>query len=195
MRTRFIHVMWGVVIGAGACNNQRGTAVADGAAHGAGLPLAVVADVGVPGGATRFDYQEIDPSRNQLVVAHMNDNSVLIFDVRDGSLLKELENIPTPRGVAIATDPGIIFVTSTPGHLVLIDSKSLTEIRRVVTGTSPDGDAWDPVDKIVGVSDQGDGALSLIADSGSGARTQVPLGAETGNVTYDKARGRFWITV
>jgi hypothetical protein len=48
---------------------------------------------------------------------------------------------------------------------------------------------------MVGVSDQGDGALSLIADSGSGARKQVPLGVETGNVVFDVARGWFWITV
>ena len=47
---------------------------------------------------------------------------------------------------------------------------------------------------MVGVSDQGDGALSIIRDSGSGARTQVPLGTQTGNVVYDAPRGWFWIT-
>jgi hypothetical protein len=36
----------------------------------------------------------------------MNDNSVLILDLRDGSLLKLVPNIPTPRGVAIAGDVG-----------------------------------------------------------------------------------------
>jgi DNA-binding beta-propeller fold protein YncE len=35
----------------------------------------------------------------------------------------------------------------------------------------------------------------LIADSGSGARKQVPLGTETGNVVYDASRGVFWVTV
>ncbi len=149
----------------------------------------------MPGGATRFDYQDVDTAQGLLVVTHMNANSVLILDLRDGSVRKELTGIPTPRGVAVADDVGIIFVTSTPGHLVLIDNKSLTEIGRVVTGAAPDGDAWDPVDKIVGVSDQSEGALSLIANAGSGARTQVPLGAETGNVVYDAGRKQFWITV
>jgi len=161
----------------------------------ASLPLATVTDAPLPGGATRFDYQEIDNGKGQLVVAHMNDNSVLILDLADGSVRKLLANIPTPRGVAVADDVGIIFVTSTPSHVVLIDNTSLTEITRVTTGTAPDGDGWDPDDKIVGVSDQGDGALSLIAGSGMGARTQVPLGTETGNVVYDAARKQFWITV
>lgn len=48
---------------------------------------------------------------------------------------------------------------------------------------------------MVGVSDQNDGALSLIADAGVGKRVQVALGQETGNVVFDPVRGWFWITV
>jgi DNA-binding beta-propeller fold protein YncE len=161
----------------------------------AALPLELVADAPLPGRANRFDYQELDAKRNQLVVAHMNANSVLVLDLASGAVRAELPNIPTPRGIAVSAEEGLVFVTSTPSQLVVIDAVALTEVRRVPTGTAPDGDAWDPVDRIVGVSDQGDGALSLIANAGAGARVQVPLGTETGNVVYDAARGRFWITV
>jgi len=170
-----------------------------GRAAGGGL-LTVVADVPLPGRATRFDYQEVDPAHGQLVLAHMHDDSVLIIDLADGKVRAELEGIPVPRGVAIAPGAGLVFVTSTPGwhdpgRLVIIDARTRKEVARVATGTAPDGDAWDPDDAIVGVSDQGDGALSLIADAGRGARRQVRLGDETGNVLYDHARRRFWITV
>jgi DNA-binding beta-propeller fold protein YncE len=173
---------------------DQGAAAVD-ALDAAKLPLVHVADVDLPGRATRFDYQDIDQARGHLVIAHMNDASVLITDLRDGSVLKELKGIPTARGVVVADDVGIIFVTSSPNQLVLIDNTSLTEIKRVTTGNGPDGVGWDPTHRIVGVSDQKDGALSLIADSGSGKRTQVKLGAETGNVVFDAARGWFWITV
>jgi DNA-binding beta-propeller fold protein YncE len=162
---------------------------------GSGLPLEKVADVPLPGGQTRFDYQDIDAAKGLLVVAHMNDNSVLILSLADGSVKKELPNIPTPRGIAVASDVGKIFVTSTPNQLVIIDSTTLAEVGRVTTGSSPDGDAWDPDDQIVGVSDQGDGTLSLLANAGTGARTPVALGSETGNVVYDTMRKQFWITV
>ena len=164
-------------------------------AGGGGELLTLVGDVPLPGGATRLDYQEIDPGKGLLVVAHMNDDAVDILDLADGKLRARLEHIPTPRGVAIADDAGLIFVTSTPKHLVLIDNGTLKEVARVETGTAPDGDAWDPDDQIVGVSDQHDGAISLIAKAGRGARTQVKLGSETGNVIYDHARKQFWITV
>mgnify|MGYP000647398563 CR=1 FL=1 len=158
-------------------------------------PLELITDVTLPGGATRFDYQDVDPAHRQLVVVHMNDNAVEILDLRDGSLRGRVTGIATPRGVVVAPEVNRIFVTSKPGELVIIDSTSLGEVRRVKTGTAPDGVAWDPVDKIVAVSDQHDGALSLIADSGDGARHQIPLGVETGNVIYDGARRRFWITL
>src|SRR5690348_4092099 len=81
----------------------------DGPAHvGPSLPLSLLADVPLPGGATRFDYQELDPASGQLVVAHMDDDSVLVLSAADGSVRKELTGIPTPRGVAIAADAGII---------------------------------------------------------------------------------------
>lgn len=167
----------------------------DAPASGSGLPLEKVADVPLPGAPNRFDYQDIDAARGLLVVAHMNDNAVLILSLADGSVKKALPNIPTPRGIAVASDIGKIFVTSSPHQLVIIDSTSLAEAGRVTTGASPDGDAWDPDNQIVGVSDQRDGALSLIANAGTGARTAIALGSETGNVVYDASRKHFWITV
>jgi DNA-binding beta-propeller fold protein YncE len=95
----------------------------------------------------------------------------------------------------VADEVGLIFVTSSPNILVAIDNTTFAEVRRVTTGSSPDGVGWDPTEKIVAVSDQGDGAMSLIADAGSGTRTQVSLGVETGNVVFDATRGWFWITV
>jgi YVTN family beta-propeller protein len=175
-----------------ACTHNGAT---DAPPVGSGLPLEKLSDVPLPGAESRFDYQDIDATKGLLVVAHMNASSVLVLSLADGSVKKELPNIPTPRGIAIASDPGRIFVTSSPSHLVIIDSTTLAEITRVTTGTAPDGDAWDPDDQIVGVSDQGDGALSLIADGGTGARTPVKLGSETGNVVYDASRKQFWITV
>lgn len=171
------------------------TGLVDAPPAGSGLPLETIADVPLPGGQTRFDYQDIDATKGLLVVAHMNDNSVLILSLSDGSVRRELPDIQTPRGIVIAADIGKIFVTSLPDQLVIIDGMTLAEVGRVTTGASPDGDAWDPDDQIVGVSDQADGALSLIANAGTGARTQVALGGESGNVVYDASRKRFWITV
>ena len=161
------------------------------------FPLVLVANANLTGTASRFDYQEIDPTNKHLVIAHMDDNSVVVVNLSDGSVVQTLPNIPVPRGIAVASSVGRIFVSSsgTPNQLYIFDSTSLTQIGTAPTGNAPDGVSWDPKDMIVGVSDQGDGAVSLIAGSGSGTRTQVILSAvETGNVLYDASRGQFWVT-
>jgi YVTN family beta-propeller protein len=175
----------------GACGRRSGPAPATSSSPN--LPLVIVADAELPGGSTRFDYQEIDSSLNHLVVAHMNDASVLVLNLNDGSVAKLLPNIPTPRGVS--SGEGRIFVTSSPSQLVIIDGRTLGEIGRVTTGSGPDGVGYDPVDHVAGVSDQRDGAISLISGGGSGARVQVPLGKETGNVIFDASRRAFWAAV
>ena len=155
--------------------------------------LELVADVPLPGAANRFDYQDVDTARRHLVIAHMNDDAVVVVDLDSDKVLEEIRNVPTPRGVAVGGDR--IFVTSSPSTLVILDAAKLTEIARVPTGRAPDGVAYDSDHSIVGVSDQGDGAISLIADAGDGKRVQVPLGDATGNVVYDPTRHVFWITV
>ncbi|MFO0587539.1 MAG: YncE family protein [Polyangiaceae bacterium] len=171
------------------------TAETTGAPGKARPPLVLVRDVPLPGGATRFDYQDIDPARGHLFIAHMNDASVVVANLSDGAAVKVLPGIPRARGVVVAADIGRVFVTSSPNKVVVIDAVSLEIKRRVDTGTAPDGIAWDPVDKTVAVSDQGDGAVSLLRNEGEGARETVPLGKETGNVIFDGPRRRLWVTV
>jgi len=158
-------------------------------------PLVLVRDTPLPGKAVRFDYQDIDSTKKRLFIAHMNDASVDVVSTVDGSLLKVISPIASPRGVVVAADIKRVFVTSLPNQLVILDSDSLLVHGRVETGSSPDGVAWDPTHHTVGVSDQGDGALSLIAESGTGARKHVALGNETGNVVFDNTHATFWITV
>ena len=193
------HVVFLVGLLAG-CRGSSSSSGANGGLEGGGnggatFPLVLVADVDLPGQPVRFDYQDLDVANGHLVIAHMNDASVIVVNTSDGSLVKVLPGIPTARGVAVASDVGRIFVTSSPNKLVILDSGSLAEIARVDTGKGPDGVAWDPVHKIVATSDQGDGAISLLASAGTGARRQLPLGTETGNVVFDASRGLFWITV
>jgi DNA-binding beta-propeller fold protein YncE len=151
--------------------------------------------VDLPGAPARFDYQDIDVAHGHLVLTHMGDNAVTVVQLGDGALVKRLTGIPTPRGVVVAESAGRIFVTSSPNQLVIIDNVSLTVLGSATTGNSPDGVSWDPAHQVVGVSDQGDGAVSLIDGAGNGLRRQVLLGVETGNVVYDAARGLFWVTV
>jgi hypothetical protein len=192
MRAFFLSIALGSCsCGAGAA----GTPDAATPASGPSLPMSVIADVPFAGNSTRYDYMDIDRDHGHLIVAHMNDGNVVVASLADGSVVKVVPNVPTARGIVVASEVGQFFVSSSPNQLVVVDSSTLAEVRRVTTGNGPDGVGWDGKDGIVASSDQSDGAISLIASAGTGARTQVKLGTETGNVVWDAPRGVFWITV
>ncbi|HTQ05462.1 MAG TPA: hypothetical protein VMI54_16475 [Polyangiaceae bacterium] len=143
----------------------------------------------------RFDYQALDAAHGRLFIAHMNDASVVAVNLADARVAHVAPNIPLPRGVALANEANAVLVTSSPHTLVILDSASLAELRRVDTGAGPDGVAWDARDRMIGVSDQTEGAISVIHAAGAGERRTLKLGKETGNVAFDARRGLFWIAV
>jgi DNA-binding beta-propeller fold protein YncE len=159
------------------------------------LPLATAFEVALPGNATRFDYQDVDTHRGHLVLAHMGDSEVLFISLDNGEVVGRVPNVDTVRGVIVADAVNRVFATAINGQVVAIDATTMTELGRSPTGSAPDGVGWDPMHQIVATSDQGAGALSLIASSGTGTRTPVPLGEETGNVIFDPTRSQFWVTV
>ncbi|HET6348687.1 MAG TPA: hypothetical protein VFH88_06345, partial [Candidatus Krumholzibacteria bacterium] len=52
--------------------------------------LLPVADVPLPGRATRFDYQSLDPLTGRLYIAHMGDGKLLVFDTHGRNVVASL---------------------------------------------------------------------------------------------------------
>lgn len=160
------------------------------------LFLTRVADVPLPVQASRFDYLDVDPARRHVVIAHMGADDVVVVGLDDGKFVGRVPNLRTVRGVRVAGDANLILATAAAtDELVRIDAITLKELGRVRTGTAPDGLDWDPAHRVVAVSDQRDGAVSLVADAGRGPRRQVHVGVETGNVVFDASRRWFWVSV
>ena len=57
------------------------------------LPLRTVARVPLSGPSVRFDYTSLDPSTNELWIAHMDASQLLAIDVRTRKIVK---TIPAP---------------------------------------------------------------------------------------------------
>src|SRR5947209_18572178 len=65
-------------------------------------PLRVVADVPLPGSASRFDYQSLEPASGRLFISHMGAGQLVVFDVRAGRVIASLDGFPTVTGVLAA---------------------------------------------------------------------------------------------
>jgi DNA-binding beta-propeller fold protein YncE len=165
-------------------------------ARGSTLPLRRVADVPLPGGSSRFDYQSLDPKRHRLFIAHLGADAVIAFDVRTRTVARNVEGIASPHGVRAVPELNRAFASATGTHsVVAIDETTLRVVGRASAGSFPDGVAFDPVHRRLFVSDKTGGAEIVLDARRLRTLGRVALGGEAGNVQYDASGRRMLVAV
>jgi DNA-binding beta-propeller fold protein YncE len=170
------------------------TTTAAPAATASSLPLKHVADVALPGNASRFDYQSVDPSRRRLFIAHMGDGHAVVFDLARRRVVKDIANVPDAHGVLVVPKLRRFYVAATGANeLVTFDERTFRQVRRAPAGSYPDGIAYDSRDELVFVSDEhGNQEKVFRARTGAPAGS-VQLPSDAGNVQYDAPSGRILV--
>lgn len=158
------------------------------------LPLKPVQDLPLPGGATRFDYQSLDPEARRLYIAHMGDGTVESVDLDRPAVAGTAPGTASVHGVIVAPDRHtLLAAASGTNEVVLIDTQSLKETGRVKAGDLPDGIAYDPVHGKAYVSNEHDHAMTVIDLATGKDLPPVEVGGETGNVIYDPHSGKVFL--
>src|SRR5256886_5777741 len=83
-------------------------------------PLRVVADVPLPGSASRFDYQSLEPASGRVFISHMGAGQLVAFDVRAGRVIANLDGFPTVTGVLAAPVEHRADASATGEHAVVV---------------------------------------------------------------------------
>jgi DNA-binding beta-propeller fold protein YncE len=172
------------------------TVLASAASAAERLPLRTVADVPLSGGATRMDYQSIDPVRDLLFIAHMGDGAVVVIDTRRRSIVKTIENLNDVHGVLAVPSQHMVYASATgTNEIAAIDEGTLEVVARIPGGVYPDGMAFDPHTQRLFVSDER-GRTETVIDTRSHKRVAtIQLGGEAGNSQYDARSGRILVNV
>ena len=106
-------------------------------------PLAAQAPIAVAGGMGRFDLLEVDAANHRLLVPHGGNQSLDVFDLSTGLLIKQ---IPTggANGVAIDARDGKYYVGAGDANAVIvIDSQTLAVVKAIPLGAPVDAMAFD----------------------------------------------------
>jgi DNA-binding beta-propeller fold protein YncE len=158
------------------------------AARASSSILREVADIPLPGGASRFDYQSLDPRTGRLYISHMGDGHVVVFDIKTRRVVANLPGFPRVTGVLAVPQLGHVYASATGNHQVaVIDEKTLRTMARIPGIRFPDGIAYDPIDQKVFVSDES-GQADMAIDARANRRVaMIPMGGEVGNTQYDPA--------
>src|SRR4051812_7222622 len=132
------------------------------------LPLRTIADIPLSGSTSRFDYQSLDSTRNQLYIAHMRANLVTVVDVKSQTVITDIQNVADVHGVLAVPQLGKTYATATGSHeVVAIDEQSFDIVSRTAGGTYPDGLAYAPQEGKLFVSDEF-GKAVVVIDLNSG---------------------------
>src|SRR2546430_4426888 len=145
-------------------------------------PLRVVADVPLPGSASRFDYQSLAPASGRLFISHMGAGQLVVFDLRAGRVIANLDGFATVTGVLAVPVEHRAYASATGDHAVVVVNDSTFQIVARVPGPRfPDGIAYAPAERRGVVSGASRRGGFLV---GSGTQTLA-----TQNSTRGEARG------
>ena len=155
-----------------------------------------VADIPLPGGATRFDYCSIDPTANRLYFSHMGDGELMVFDVRAEKLVAHLPGFPTMTGVLAVPELMRVYGSVTKNHEVaVVDAETLKIVKRIPDGKFPDGLTYSPETKKLYVSDESGGVDTVIDTQTNQKLRAIDLGGEAGNTQYDLTSHHIFVAV
>jgi DNA-binding beta-propeller fold protein YncE len=161
----------------------------------AGLRLRMIGDVPLDGGASRFDYQSVDASRQRLFIAHLGAGQVTVFDLKNQRVITDIVDVASAHGVTVVPELGRVFAAAAGTHQVaVIDADSLRIMARADGGDYPDGLAYDPETHKLFVSDETGGA-DIVIDTRTNQRiNRIDLGSDVGNTQYDSATQQILVT-
>ena len=165
-------------------------------AFGQRSPLKQVADVPLPGAAVRFDYQSFDRTHGRLYLAHMNDDHLVVFDVRKREVVANLDGFPNVHGVLAVPEVKRIFASATGEHrLAIVDMETLKTLAKAGPIKYPDGIAYAPGPKRIFVSDEHGNADAVIDATSNSLIATIKLDGGAGNTVYDPGTGRILVAV
>jgi len=177
--------------------------------------FSLVADVPLGPSANRIDYQSVDPQAKRLYVSMMGPGKLLVFDIGENKIVRQLDGFPKVTGVLVvpelhrvyASVPGagvgasltvglgMLGLSSGHGAVGIVDTDTLKEIARLPGGVFPDGIAYDPKEKRIFVSDELGGAVSIIDAASNHFVARMPAGGEVGNVRYDPVTSNLYAPI
>ncbi|MEO8748682.1 MAG: YncE family protein [Rhodanobacter sp.] len=160
------------------------------------LPLTIVANVSLPGRATRWDYASLDAAHHHLFLAHLGDSTVVVFDTAQRKVIASIPGVSQVHGVLFVPQLDRVYATATAtNEVVAIDAMTLKVIARMPGGDYPDGMAYAPDIHRLYVSDEHGGTETVIDVASNRRVATIPLGGEVGNTQYDPVTQRVFANV
>ncbi|HUR19253.1 MAG TPA: hypothetical protein VMZ90_00500 [Vicinamibacterales bacterium] len=162
------------------------------APRAAQAPYSKIADIHV-GGASRFDYLNVDSAAHRLYLTHGTE--VVVIDTDKNTVVGRITDTPGVHGIALAPNGRGYTSNGTENKVSVVDLKTLQTITKVETGANPDAILYEPKQKEVYALNHTGKSVTVISADTSAVVATIPLSgvAETGQA--DPAAGRVYVNI
>ena len=160
-------------------------------------PLTFVQNIQLPRDTTTpsIDLLALDPRSGRLYVPHSSNSALDIVDVKAGRLLGSVPQLPGIKGVAVTPDPDLVFTSNSTGTVSVVNARSLTVVKTIQVGGSPDAIDYDPVHDSVVVSLGSGKAVAFIDRTTYAELGRVTLPGKPELMAVDRKAGRVFLGI
>ncbi len=146
------------------------------------------------GGATRWDYVQVDSANHRLYVSHMG--QVEVIDTASDKLVGTIMGTTGVHGIAIAADLNKGFISDGGDNDVTVfDLKTLAVVTKVKTGQNPDAIIYEPVTKrVFTFNGKSADATSIDAKANTVLAASIPVGGKPEFAQVD-GKGHIFVNI
>src|SRR6266702_2813451 len=106
--------------------------IASAGAQTAAPPLRLVADFPLSGGASRFDYQSLEPATCRLFLSHMGAGQLVVFDINAAKIVATIDGFPRVTGVLAVPAEHRAYGSAAGVHqVVVVNDSSFAIVARI----------------------------------------------------------------
>ncbi len=159
------------------------------------IPLVVERTIALKGVAGRIDHMAVDLGRMRLFVAELGNGTVDVIDLAAGAVIRRIEGLKDPQGVAYAPSADVLAVASAgDGSVRLYRGAQLSPVGVVGLGDDADNIRLDTRtgDLVVGY---GTGGLAVIDPAKAALIRRIPLRAHPEGFQLDPDNRRAFVNV
>jgi len=164
-------------------------------AQTAGAPLVLEAEIPLGDVSGRIDHLSIDVKRQRLFVAELGNNSLGVIDLAAGKVLRRIDGLSEPQGVAYVLFTDSVFVANAgDGSVRVLRGDDLTPMGRIELGDDADNVRVDAARDRVLVG-YGKGALAVIDPASQTKTADIHLKAHPEGFQIDETGTQIFVNV
>ena len=161
----------------------------------AGPPLVLEAKIPLGDVSGRIDHLSIDVKRQRLFVAELGNNSLGVIDLAAGKVLRRIDGLSEPQGVAYVPFTDSVFVANAgDGSVRVLRGDDLTSTGRIELGDDADNVRVDAARSRVFVG-YGKGALAVIDPASQTKTADIRLKAHPEGFQIDETGTQVFVNV